>query len=439
MLYQKELSKVDSIYHKIGISVCAFISQMPRLSPFRQSFINTLSSNLKIRDLLQVLPVQRRTLSTAINLKENILLSTKYKVNVVRQSVSKEERNMYEKLWLDNCAVKSGENRYVKDCATGELLIKHTQRDSDEAIYKHIKATVESEGRVCRSRNFIIRSCKPKQIRKGRLPTKSTWMGSCEHCEEMTILLKQTPLSSEQQIQLKQLQQHNQLAKHQIEEYKKQKLQLRSKQCLIVMDFSKFYTATGKVNDLIMVMYWKNEHNKLLWKYLDYFSTESQNFAFVRTVWLYMFEQTELFKSFEDITIWSDGGPAHFKIKKTLQFFSHCRIKYNKILVYNFFASYHGHSTCDSHTGVAKQKLLREERSSQKQTSNLRVVAKSVSELSNTTIQIFNSIDQTEAVIANNSLSQGVKKYHEYYFLREEGTVDCREQSGVGIAIFQTI
>jgi len=46
---------------------------------------------------------------------------------------------------LEACPVKSGENRYVVDPISGDLLIKHTQRETDEAIYKQIKMIIERE------------------------------------------------------------------------------------------------------------------------------------------------------------------------------------------------------------------------------------------------------------------------------------------------------
>ena len=133
-----------------------------------------------------------------------------------------------------------------------------------------------------------MRTCRPIQIRKSRLPTKSIWLGSCNHCHEMKELLEDVPLNNDQQKRLLELQQHNQLARHQIQTCKKQKERLRQKQCLVVMDFSKFYTQQHKVSDLVVVLYWKDVSNNLQWKYLDHFSTEKQTFPFVRTVWLHL-------------------------------------------------------------------------------------------------------------------------------------------------------
>ena len=181
----------------------------------------------------------------------------------------------------------------------------------------------------------------------------------------MKELLSRVPLAANEQVELVDLQKHNQLARSQITAHRQQKYNLQQNQCLIVMDFSKFYVEAGKTSDLLLVLYWKTEENKLTWTYLDQFASEQQNFTFVQAVWLHLFEETTHFNKFNEIFIWSDGGPNHFKIKKTLKFFGDCRMKYDKMITYNFFASCHGHSICDSHTGVGKQKILREERAAQ--------------------------------------------------------------------------
>lgn len=253
----------------------------------------------------------------------------------------------------------------------------------------------------------------------------------------MRELLQQMPLSSEKAAELDTLQKHSQLAKHQLTMFKRQKLELQQNACLIIMDFSKFYTENGKVSDLILVLYQKNvETNKLEWKYLDHFAMEKQSFSFVKAVWLQLFDSQEL-ECFDSIYIWSDGGPQHFKIKKTIQFFSYCRISSHKHITYNFFASGHGHSMCDSHTGVGKQKLLREERSQQQQTKGLQQVASSFAELDKTSVVSMNSIE--DANLIAKGMSEGIKKYHEFYFLLEPGKVACREQTGVGPAIVQFV
>ena len=62
--------------------------------------------------------------------------------------------------------------------------------------------------------------------------------------------------------------------------------------------------------------------------------------------------------------IFSDGGPKHFKINKTINFFHYIAKHFKFSIEYHFFESYHGSSLCDAHTGhikVAIRNLIRDD------------------------------------------------------------------------------
>jgi len=68
-------------------------------------------------------------------------------------------------------------------------------------------------------------------------------------------------------------------------------------------------------------------------------------------------------------------------------------------------------------------------------------IAKSYSELKNTTVVImppFPAADSTDDV-SNDSLSDGVKCFHCYYFTTTEGEVLCREESASGVQVVQSV
>jgi len=158
-----------------------------------------------------------------------------------------------------------------------------------------------------------------------RILTKADYVGDCEKCEQYFDLLKQLPLPKERTLELEQLQNHQQIAQHQQIKFKTQRDSLTTNQCLIVQDFGKFYTEEGKISDLVLVFYYRDEQGIVRWQYFDHFSKEKQNFYFVRAVWHRLLSSTQL-SSFQEVIIWSDGGPAHFKIAKTLYFFLNIRI-----------------------------------------------------------------------------------------------------------------
>eukprot|EP00808_Paulinella_micropora_P028733 g27807.t1 len=59
-----------------------------------------------------------------------------------------------------------------------------------------------------------------------------------------------------------------------------------------------------------------------------------------------------------EVTIFSDGGPNHFKLSPTIAMFSTWKAKHNLIrLRWFFFAAYHGRSMCDAHAGVVGHAL----------------------------------------------------------------------------------
>ena len=64
-----------------------------------------------------------------------------------------------------------------------------------------------------------------------------------------------------------------------------------------------------------------------------------------------------VFNGCNHITIFSDGGPHHFKVSAAMVCFSQLQEKYGKTIEYNFFASYHGHSTCDTVAAHVKRYL----------------------------------------------------------------------------------
>ena len=54
------------------------------------------------------------------------------------------------------------------------------------------------------------------------------------------------------------------------------------------------------------------------------------------------------------IYIFSDGGPKHFKINLTINFFHYISKLFGIPIEYHFFESYHGASLCDAHAGHIK-------------------------------------------------------------------------------------
>ncbi|MDR3548545.1 MAG: hypothetical protein P4M11_09845 [Candidatus Pacebacteria bacterium] len=133
------------------------------------------------------------------------------------------------------------------------------------------------------------------------------------------------------------------------------------------MDFTSTMTADKPgagvgVQDCILVIEYYRTDGHLARRNLDFLCTDDSNkhdYHFVLQVWIYLFLHLELNTLFDQIIVWTDGGPHHFKTRYC-QFMWHalsCLRFDNKPIIHNFFASYHGHSLADGHAAVVKRCL----------------------------------------------------------------------------------
>jgi len=131
------------------------------------------------------------------------------------------------------------------------------------------------------------------------------------------------------------LRQHDTNANWLIAEYKKDMLSLQEKlrTMVVIVDFTKWNQGKeGNVQNFITCLAtgWvgpleKGEEFKANLQYVD-FTAEcrkrpkkvkvKQTFAYVKTSLLKLHEHG-YFEGYDQIIIWSDGGPAHFKVYKT--------------------------------------------------------------------------------------------------------------------------
>lgn len=433
----------SQVLQRIGENFCKFVISLPPKSPFRLALLNVaVSSGVPMTELLPVIAVSYSTLkrSKALKPEANLLLSTLYKPNVTRQMVCEEEVNDIIKFLLEVCPVKSGNNKTLQNPKNrSELRPKHWQFITDKQLYEQYKIEFSQPGKTVRSYSFVIAKCKPFNIRKARKLTHADYTDHCPTCAAYFGFLDRFPLTDpEEQKDFQACENHHHIAKHQRNAFQMDRERLGPNECIVVQDFTKFYTQSQRVNDLIFVLYYRDSQGELCWRYFDYFHTDDQTFAFVQAAWTHLLDETHLLDSYSTIRIWSDGGPNHFKIAKTLYWFSVVSHLYHKQIIYNFFASYHGHSTCDSHAGNEKQKVSRWEKEHQMQITDKEEVAEVCSELSNTNIVSLATIPPTTLSIDHRSFAEGIQKYHQFIFFTQ-GEVDCYVRSYVGSATHQTI
>lgn len=59
----------------------------------------------------------------------------------------------------------------------------------------------------------------------------------------------------------------------------------------------------------------------------------------------------------QNVIVWSDGGPKHFKLTEGQFYFSCISRPHFRIVSYNFFASHHGQSGCDGAAASGKRRI----------------------------------------------------------------------------------
>jgi hypothetical protein len=161
-------------------------------------------------------------------------------------------------------------------------------------------------------------------------------------------------------------------------------------------------------------VYWKKD-DKLCWRFFDVISSkEKQTNVFVESAWRQMMKQhQEFFQDFDHFIVWSDGGPQHFKVIKTMGFFANFHNEFNKKIEYNFFASYHGKSECDAHAGVMKRAITQSKLEYHRITNEASVA------------QVTKHLKSTEIMILENPVSKfatvefdgPVKKWHKFQYV----------------------
>ncbi len=121
---------------------------------------------------------------------------------------------------------------------------------------------------------------------------------------------------------------HKQLVKTQHNQYRNQKNDMiatgkNSNGILITQDFTQLELEGAFMQDLIICKYSfdKNAKDGLKKEYEHFVGKIGikNDISFVVGAWMALFE-TNWFKKVEDVKIWSNGGPKHFKISSNMKF-----------------------------------------------------------------------------------------------------------------------
>ena len=236
--------------------------------------------------------------------------------------------------------------------------------------------------------------------------------------------------------------------KSQRHQYELSRSNLQPKRLLVLMDFTSAQLSTKPggdkiVQDCIIVAEYI-EHGQLQRINYDFLCDDESNkndYHFVLAVWVWLFMVEKLKDRFEEIEIWTDGGPHHFKTKYC-QFMWHAlsTLRFDrKRMIHNFFASYHGGSLADGHAAHVKKIMHSQYKISWQQRlsrcrdalywgpSSASEIAALVSQrCANTRAHVFPDIDRTESNKPSVNGINSIKTMHSFVY--ENGT--CRAAKG---------
>ena len=247
----------------------------------------------------------------------------------------------------------------------------------------------------------------------------------CPHCEEFGVLsAKQGPLLPTELAALNKQQQHKALIPVQLKHYTNMRQHLSANQLMCILDFSQFQNASTNYQDLIVATI---DHNNIP-KYHHYFG-ESKIKNDIRFVG-HVFHQhlLEQFNNYNDINLWTDGGPKHFKITPMLNMIH--KLAKNQLqgkrITYHFFPAYHGHSICDAAASYAKSALQSNLNFTQHTPQNITELCDIISKVSHHQATPIHAL--TTPVHKTKTLSK-IRSYHKFVFTSE--CIDAYKTSDV--------
>ena len=138
---------------------------------------------------------------------------------------------------------------------------------------------------------------------------------------------------------------------------------------------------------------------------------QSNNVFFVTFVWNnYLIP---LLNDFNEIQIFSDGASKHFKQSGSMSYFSDLQVKLNKVITYNFFESYHGHSICDAAAAQSKRRVYEDLNIAKSMPTTPIEVADSITKVQNHSAYAMPTIPETNFKVKT---MKGISSQREFQF-----------------------
>lgn len=333
---------------QLGENIQVLYDSLHPTSPFAYPMLKILSTSIPTDWFVNLTSIGRRTISRARACTDSEIFKMPTNLNRSGPNPLSATETELVVAWIYNiCPVPSGSRNP-----------RHWQYMSCADLYNYYAVSVLDDPNLP-SISFSMFM----KIRSGlniRL-TSYDFTCYCPYCDPTadTEEVEEAELDETGQSEPKKtLQEHLDLKRTQTAEFQRIRQSLKDDEYLLVMDFTSVAVPHAKsqclyVNDLIITIYSKDGHD-----WINYMSTsaDKQMFPFVEGA-LIDFWETYIPEHITKVIIFSDGGPHHFKIWKTINFF-HCLVKlYGIPIEYSFFEAYHGSSLCDAHAGHVKRAI----------------------------------------------------------------------------------
>lgn len=387
---QNQLEYISNLENKVKFSETIvqntkqLISELPFNSPFRRPLLFFFLQNIDKEYGIELYKISNRTYDRVMEDDGTTLVEQKYAINVERERISETQKEEIKKILDDILPIQSGRKyRY--------------QEQTDDWIYQQYVVSVQNGNAV--SKTFFIYNILAKElIHHSKTPK------FCPICDDTNESMEQ--------------QKHKDLVKIQRSYYQIEKKEISSNsetnKALVTQDFTQLQLDGTFVQNLVICKYTYQQNAKdgLKREYKHFVgkSTDSNGISFVTGCWKILID-SNWFENNKKISIWSDGGPKHFKITSNMKFLLAIQHHFSNIdWVYNFFPSYHGCSICDGAAAHVKNKINQTMRNEHISIKTTQQTIDTINELQNH--EAFPARITQEDLSANTF--KGIKKYHKF-------------------------
>ncbi|EFC35734.1 predicted protein [Naegleria gruberi] len=444
---------LEASYIKMGRAVVKLIQELPITSPLRRPMVAKICKTVRPKDAVIILNFDESTIRKAKKESDDFVLMMKSKPNSTREKISATDIDRIQKYWYDSCRVSSTDVLQAKrKSATSEAVIvsKYWQDSPTCWIFQqyvdfseHNQIPYHSIGTFVKYKPNNIR---PSKKLEGICPICKDFKNNKAKYEEADQLLKhfkQEPecdcnhcqhYSENSQVELIALQRkyekhllHAQLIVDKSKYWEKAKQELKEDELIVVMDFASGWEVIDKavettneffekhyIKDMIVVVV-RKLGGEFHYTYFDLINdNHTSDHHYVREAWDYLLSSEEIFTNKSKIFLFSDGGPAHYKMCKTVVMIGEMTRKYDINIEYNFYPSHHGKGLCDAHIGVGKKYIKNKVKSREVEVESIDDIEMLLKQLKGTKVIRLDNIKTFEDYNVENI--DKVRSFHQYTY-----------------------